>query len=259
MTDAVFLQGPSGFEPSEHATGPWDRQAMHGGAPAALMARAVEALDGPPDAIVTRFTVDFAGPVPMRTLAVQTRVVRPGKRVQVVEADLRSGDDVLGRARALRIRTASVDVPATAQDEPPPPPDGGRPGRFDSARDPGGFVRAMDVRYIEGAWEPGPATVWLRLTVPLVDGEEPSPLQRVVAAADFANGVGAPLPFVGYLFINPDLDVHLHRPLEGEWVCLESRCTAGRNGVGQSDARLYDTRGPIGRTVQSLYVDTMDG
>ena len=44
---------------------------------------------------------------------------------------------------------------------------------------------------------------------PLVAGEEPSPLQRVLIAADAGNGVSAALDWRRYLFINTDLSVHL--------------------------------------------------
>ena len=81
---------------------------------------------------------------------------------------------------------------------------------------------------------------------PLVAGEEPSPLQRVLVAADSGNGVSATLDWDRYLFINVDLTVHLHRPLDGEWVCLDSitvpepaapgsptlRCTTGGGRSG---------------------------
>ena len=45
--------------------------------------------------------------------------------------------------------------------------------------------------------------------MPLVAGEEPTGLQRVLAVADSANGVSAVLPLGDWLFINPELTVHL--------------------------------------------------
>ena len=57
---------------------------------------------------------------------------------------------------------------------------------------------------------------------PLVAGEEPTPLQRVLIAADSGNGISSTLDFRRYLFINVDLTVHLHRLPAGEWVCLDA-------------------------------------
>ncbi len=101
----------------------------------------------------------------------------------------------------------------------------------------------------------GPATAWFRLRYPVVLGEEPSPWQRAVAAADFGNGVGAELDFGSSRFINPDLTVSIHRPPVGEWVCLSSRTRFGTPGIGATESELWDGHGRIGRAVQNLLVE----
>ena len=89
---------------------------------------------------------------------------------------------------------------------------------------------------------------------PLVEGEEPTPLQRVLVAADSGNGVSAALDPRGFVFVNTDLTVHLQRMPRGEWVCLDARTFAEPNGVGVTDTALYDERGRIGRAAQTLLV-----
>ena len=82
-------------------------------------------------------------------------------------------------------------------------------------------------RFVAGSFlELGPATVWTRMRHPLVAGEVPSPLCRVLVAADSGNGVSATLDFRHWRFINPDLTVYLLRPPAGEWVALEAATTA---------------------------------
>jgi hypothetical protein len=93
--------------------------------------------------------------------------------------------------------------------------------------------------------------------VPIVAGETPSALQRVAAAADFGNGVSTVLPRGEYLFINPDLSIHLHRHPVGEWVALEALSRAEDEGVGLAMCALHDELGPIGRSVQTLLVDRL--
>jgi hypothetical protein len=111
----------------------------------------------------------------------------------------------------------------------------------------------MEYRFVSGAFlEPGPATVWMRMRVPLVEGEEPTPLQRVLVAADSGNGVSAALDWRQYLFINTDLSVHLLRPPAGEWVCLDA--VTHVDGLGLSDTALWDEGGRIGRAAQTLLV-----
>lgn len=102
---------------------------------------------------------------------------------------------------------------------------------------------------------PGPATDWIRLRVPVVPGEEPSPLQRVAAAADFGNGISGVAEFDQLLFINPDLTVHLHRLPAGEWVCLDAVTWMEDRGVALAESRLWDEQGPLGRSLQSLLID----
>jgi hypothetical protein len=97
--------------------------------------------------------------------------------------------------------------------------------------------------------------VWTRLLVPLLAHETPTPLQRVAAAADFANGIAYGLPYERYSFVNPDLTIHLGRPADGEWVGLDSRSHYSNFGIGFSDSALYDTTGRIGRSVQSVIVE----
>jgi hypothetical protein len=63
----------------------------------------------------------------------------------------------------------------------------------------------VEMRFVRGAFDAlGPATVWMRLRHPVVEGEEPSWLPRVAAVADFGNGVSKILPFDTHTFIiNP--------------------------------------------------------
>jgi hypothetical protein len=89
---------------------------------------------------------------------------------------------------------------------------------------------------------------------PLVAGEDPTPLQRVLVAADSGNGVSATLDWSRFVFINVDLTVHLQRMPAGEWVCLDAITIPEPTGIGIADTALYDERGPIGRAAQTLLV-----
>jgi acyl-CoA thioesterase len=96
--------------------------------------------------------------------------------------------------------------------------------------------------------------VWFRLVRPLVDDAPASPIARVVAAADFGNGVSRVLEFEEFLFVNTDLSVHVHREPVGEWVMLDARTRVERHGAGLAHATLSDERGPLGLSAQSLFV-----
>jgi acyl-Coa thioesterase superfamily protein/acyl-CoA thioesterase superfamily protein len=253
---------------TELTRGPWDPDSQHAGPPAALIAREIEALpaDGPRQ--VGRITYEILRPVPIAALRVEARIVRPGRSVELVEASLADGEGDIVRARAWRIREAEVDVPpglastdlgegsgSVLSGEPIPGPGEGRDTGFFATGQDVGYHTAMDYRFVRGEFtEPGPATTWMRMRQPLVAGEEPTPLQRVAVAADTGNGISATLDYGRFLFINVDLTIHLARPPEGEWVCLEAVTIPERTGVGLTDTALHDERGPIGRAAQTLLV-----
>jgi hypothetical protein len=89
---------------------------------------------------------------------------------------------------------------------------------------------------------------------PLVPDEEPAPLERVLATADSGNGVSWELDLTRWLFINPELTVHLHREPIGEWICLDAQTTISPSGAGLATSTLSDTTGPCGVGAQSLLV-----
>ena len=243
--------------PTRAATGPWDPNALHGGAAGSLMTWAMEAIEPDPELPFARVTCELLRPVPMAPLAVSASLVRPGRRVQLIAAELKAGEQVVARATGLRVRAGDVDVPdgVMATPAPPPGPEAGHaPTGIESWGR--GLITALDLRVVRGeVVEPGPGACWFRFRGSLVEGEAPTPLQQVVAAGDFGNGLSSVLDFRDHLYINPDLTVYLHRYPRGEWVCLESTTWVHDHGVGLAESLLWDQEGPIGRSLQSLLVE----
>ncbi|MCB0876339.1 MAG: thioesterase family protein [Solirubrobacterales bacterium] len=261
---AFYEPDGEGFAATELTRGPWDPSAQHAGPPAALIGRAIERLDGvgagPGDRVVGRVTFEILAPVPIGPMRVAAEVVRPGRRVDMAEATLADGDGrPLMRARAWRLLRREVGIPSglAARDHPPPPaPDRLEPADafFPTGHDVG-YHTAMEYRFARGSFvEPGPGVVWMRMGHPLVAGEDPTPLQRVLVVADSGNGISAALDYRRFLFINVDLSVHLSRMPEGEWVCLDAVTVPEPTGVGLTDTVLRDERGPIGIAAQTLLI-----
>lgn len=257
-------RGDGEFAATELTRGPWDPRHQHAGPPAALVGREIERLGkgriGGPDGApgqVGRITYEVLRPVPIGPMRVSAEVVRPGRRVEMVAATLSDGDgEAVMRAQAWRLRTESVEFPQPPGfPDPLPGPEDAEPGAYPETGHEVGYHTGVEYRFLSGAFtEPGPARVWMRMAVPLLPGEEPTPLQRVLVVADSGNGVSAPLDWRRYLFINVDLSVHLSRMPEGEWVCLDAVTLPEPNGVGMSDTALSDRRGRIGRAVQTLLI-----
>jgi len=195
--------------------------------------------------------------VPIGAVRVEAELVRPGRSVQMIEATLSNDEGELMRARAWRIRSGEIEIPDDVVTMPAPPPGpetGGTPEFFETAQSVG-YHTAMEWRSVNGGFrEPGPATVWMRMGCELVAGEEPSPLQRTLVAADVGNGISAVLDWRRYVFINVDLSVYLERLPEGEWICVDALTLPQPNGIGTAESVLSDERGRIGRAAQALLI-----
>lgn len=272
MPEAESLFEPvegGAWMPTWFARGPWSPDALHGGPVAALLAGIAERGGGAdpvagPDAVwqPARLTVELLRPVPLAPLSATATVTRPGRKVQVVDAVLRTADGItVASARLLRVRLARVDAPVTTADlAPPAGPEGLAPATSPFDAYPAFHSHGVEHRFAAGTFaEPGPAVDWIRLRVPVVPGEAPSPLQRVAAAADFGNGVSRVTDFQDLLFINPDLTIHLHREPAGEWVCLDAVTWMEDRGIALAESRLWDERGQLGRSLQSLLVEPRGG
>jgi Thioesterase-like superfamily len=254
MAEAFYEKSGDEYVATELTRGPWDPDAQHAGPPAALLGREIERLPDAGEFQVGRVTFEILKSVPIGPVRVEAEVVRPGRRVQMVEASLSSDEEELVRARGWRLRTGAIEVPKEASEPAAPPgPEQGSEPEFFATGDSVGYHTAMEWRAIFGEFlEPGPATVWMRMRHPLIAGEEPSPLQRTLIAADVGNGISAVLDWRSHLFINVDLTVHLERMPRGEWVCVDATTLPQANGIGTAESVLSDEDGRIGRAAQTL-------
>lgn len=249
------------------ARGPWDPRALHGGPVAALAAGALEATlaaaraDGDPDFLPARFTLELERPVGLDPLTLTAALTRPGRSVRTTEVEVR--DDAgrrLARATLVAIRRRADDLDLSTavlpDDEPPPVAPLAEQSSWQTYDGPAFHRNAVTHAFAAGAFDGlGPATDWVTLVVPVVEGEEPSPLQRVVAAADFGNGVSAAVPHATHTFINPDLTVVLHRPPIAGPIAVEATTRVDPAGIGSAETTLWDAAGRIGRGIQTLIVD----
>ena len=252
MADAFFLPlGGDRFDATPHTQGPWDPSHQHGGPGCALLARALERLVVDDDLFPGRIAFDYLGAIPVGPVAVTATLRRDGRRIRLGEATLTADGREVLRASAWWTRAAPGVPPLSAHAR---PADGASnqvaagPWRF-------GFLDACEWRFVRGNLaEPGPATCWMRLRYPLVAGEEPSGLQRLAAAADSTNGIGASLPLDRWRFIPPELTVHVLRPPVGTWICVDAETTL-TGGRGVASSRLFDEDGIVGLAAQALLVE----
>jgi Acyl-CoA thioesterase C-terminal domain/Acyl-CoA thioesterase N-terminal domain len=253
VAGAFYSVDEGRFVPSELTRGPWDPGAQHAGPPSGLIARALDRCEPRSGMRLGRIAIDILGPVPLAPLEVSASVVRPGRSVELLAATLSGPNGDLMRASAWRVAVGSDVAGGLPDDAPLPGPEHGRESDFFPTGDEHGYHTAMEYSFVRGGFlEPGPATVWMRQRGALVEGEQPTPIERLLVVADVGNGISAVLDWREQLFINTELTVHVLRPPQGEWIGVDAVTRV--DGVGLAESVLYDERGRVGRGAQTLLV-----
>lgn len=242
------------FEASKWTRGPWNPKYQHAGPPAALAAGRLETMLSEGFRLV-RLSIEIPRPVPVGRLRLVRAFRREGSTVKVLTARLSSDDGKLVlAAEALALAEAELGIEPEQAVMEEDLPSAGVSARFPFFDADSNYAAAMDLRFTRGAFGEGDVMAWLRMRLPLLEGQAPSPIERLMTAADSGNGVSQRLRVRDFTFVNPDLVVTTYRPARGEWIGLAARTDLDNRGVGMADTRLYDEHGPIGRGVQTLVV-----
>ena len=259
---SLFLREGERVTPTPFSRGPWDPGLLHGGAVGALFAEVLqERMDQ--ECAPVRLTVDLMKPVPLQGMDVDVRVLRTGRRLQLLEGELRFGEAAVARATLLALRPVplegdgfnpAVEVPADSPDA--------AVDHWGLDPDDEAFIGgAMDFRFILNEGQLGGGVAWFRLRRDVFDdGASPSPLARAAAASDVGGAVSARRGegFPSVSFINADISVHLARLPEGDWIRLTSSSTWEPTGIGAVASQLSDAGGPFGRAHQALVLERRD-
>jgi hypothetical protein len=241
------------FIPTSATIGPWDPRLQHGSPLAALIATHVEADKSP--LRIAQLTLHFLGPVGLEPLDVQHTVVRPGKKIALSSVTV-AGARPLLEAEIWRVAVAEEDLAPAIHVEPAPPLPEARAIELFPGVPSFGYGESLEWRFVSGSFaELGPATVWSRLLVPVVGDEPPSPVARMLAMVDSANGISAELDVRRWLFVPVSLTVSLARVPTGEWMGMSARTVIVPGGGGTTTATLFDEKGTVGEALQTLFVE----
>jgi hypothetical protein len=253
---AYYLpRGEGRYEPTRATESPWDREAQHGGPPAALLAHVIDKTV-PETMRIGRISLDFLGPIPLREVFIEVSTLKPGRRVQLTEARMSVEGRVAVTARTWHIATGERP-PASGTEQAPPPPVPSKPTseHFYPGLADWGYGRSIEWRFTRGGFDSlGAADVWTRVRLPLVEGAALTGQDRVLIAADSANGLSLSLPLEQWFSIPPTMSATLLRPPASEWVHLACRTHLTEDGIGLAHADLFDTEGFIGEVAQPLLV-----
>lgn len=256
LPEAFFIPtGPMAWSPTRAVIGPWSDQFQHGGPPIALLARALRLHLSEAPMQLARLTVEFLGPVPVAPCEISVRVLRPGKRVELLQGEMRVAGRPALLAHAWRLAPQPGSSPLVADPYAIPAlPEAQVTGFFNGVST-FPYGEAMEWRFVRGGFaEPGPALVWGRPRIPLVAGEPLHGIDGLLTMLDSANGVSAENDIRTHTFVPVDLTLNLHREPAGPWFGMDARTMVDPGGIGTVTTTVFDTAGPVGRSLHTLFV-----
>jgi hypothetical protein len=243
------------FASTSATAGPWGPTLSHGSPPAALLLRTIERALPREDVRVARIAFDFLGPVAVAEVTMSAEMVRPGARIELCRSRLAVGGRPAMEATAWRISATPGRVPEIRDPRPAPPLPSGRTTTLFEDAPSFGYGEAIEWRFVDGGFDrAGPATVYSRPLLPLVEGEAVSPLGRLLLMVDSANGISFELSFRRFTFVPVELTVSVLRHPRTEWVGMSARTTIDGDGIGHTHADLFDEAGYLGTALQTLFV-----
>jgi hypothetical protein len=244
------------FDSTDGTRSNWTPDIQHGSPPLALLTKHIEDLAAGTPLRIGRVTLDILGAIPVSTVKVRAWVERPGTRISMMTAEMlaeRPDGSWRAVARVSAWLIATSETRDAATDRYAPLVEGEAvpvPHSWEGAT---GYLETVDWRR-QRTDDGADAVVWLAPLVPLIDGEETTPLQRLAMVVDSANGAGAVLDPKAFVFMNTDTTVHLHRLPAGNDFALRARGSIGPDGIGVTTAELFDRQGFIGTSAQTLLV-----
>ena len=250
MTARFYREEGGAYRPTGLARSPWEADKQNGVALGGLATFLIEAIPAPGPMTTARLTIDILAAAPHAPTEGRTRVIREGKRIQMVESELHIDGSAVARATALRVRDA--ETPSFGAGHDYPAPETVAPSQF---MPPSAFGGSMETRLVQGGLrEPGPGVLWVRFGHEHVAGTPISPLLRTAILSDFGGGLGSVLDTQKWTYANLDISVHMLREPRGEWLLVDAATASAGRGVGRSDMILADRDGPFARAHQMLFV-----
>ncbi len=247
------------FRATDLVRSTWTAAIQHAAPVSALLVRALQRCEQRDDTRLSRVVIDLLGPVPAEgDLWVRAQLQRSGKQIELVGADmLGAGPDgqprPVARASGWRLQQLDTQSLAHAAAPLPRPLSEARSRNLEKDWD-RNYVHSLDWRWLTAPLNDGPGESWIRPTVDLVNGEAMTPLERLFAVADCANGIGSKLDITKWTFLNTDLAVHVFRIPDGDWIGIRAETNYGPDGIGTTVGTLFDGQGAVGAIQQSVLV-----
>ena len=254
---ACFFQqiGEMQYQPTEATIGPWSPELQHGGPPSALLAHALQIFPSQKNMALSRITIEILGAVPITPCEIKVEQVRAGRRIELLKAQYISAGKVYMIAHAWRLQSQTGISQVISDPFVLPPLPGPQEQTFFDGISSFPYGHALEWRFSSCSFgDFGPATVWARPRIPLIEGEEIDGLESLILMIDSANGISAELDIMKWTFVPVDMTVGLYRQPVGPWLGMAARTVIESNGIGQTTTTAFDAGGSVGHSIHTLFV-----
>jgi hypothetical protein len=242
------------FRSSIHAQGAWNAGEQHMGPATGLLIHELVRFRPREEIRLARISLDILGFIPGGEFTVTTRILRPGRTIELVEAVMEAKGRTAIQARAWRLATQDTSEVACSHEPSMPARGDGDMEAWDiTGVWGGGFIASLEGRRDRNS-EPGHGRVWITNPYDTVAGEPTREDVKLLGMVDPANGIALSQGPGEWLFPNVDLQIHLFRTPRGRWIGLDTMQTFGEDGVGLTSSILHDDDGPFGRAEQILTI-----
>lgn len=241
---------------TELVQGAWNPHEQHMAAASGVLCAELEQFQPRAEMRIGRISFDILGLIPATDFEITTKVIRAGRTIELVEAQMSAQGKVCIVARVWRMMTqdssAVMGLEDAVQKRPTHLPIQNILGDWD-----GKFIQTLKSQVEPSEHRAGKGMVWLNTDVEMVEGEATSDFVHLMGMLDTANGIVPRLPDLSWAFPNLDLQIHLLRMPRGRWLGLETQQQYGDDGIGLTSSVLHDDYGVFGRSEQILTLRQM--
>lgn len=242
-----------------HAQGAWNDNEQHMGPATGILCAEIEQFHPRPEMRIGRISLDIFGMIHFGTVEVFTRIIRAGRTIELIESEMMCQGKACVVARAWRMITSDTSTVHGLEDSEHEAHPESLPNWSGMAHWGGGFINSI-VTHAHPDRRAGKGIVWANTPVDMVEGQPTSDFVKLMGLVDIANGTVPRIQQdtsqgqVEWLFPNLDLQIHMHRLPQGQWLGLETVQQIGTDGIGLTSSVLHDVHGVFGRSEQILTV-----
>lgn len=238
------------YESTELAQGAWNPHEQHMAAATGIICEELSTFQPRSDMRIGRISLDILGLIHAGEFTIETKIIRPGKTIELLESVMMSQGKACIVARTWRMMLSDSSNVTGIEDQHVDHPEHA-PIWSEIRNWPGGYIQSLEARSHQR--REGNGIVWLTNPYDMVEGQSTTDFVKLMGMVDTANGIVArqTWPFQ-FAFPNLDLQIHLYRLPKGQWLGLETVQQYGDDGIGLTSSVLHDEHGPFGRSEQIL-------